>query len=268
MEAARLDRGPLVRGRSGDEVPGGRAPHHCVHGGACADAAREGPRFRHAEGPARARDGEVRARDGDLVLAEPVHAESRRRLGRAGGSRREVPRAVLLSGLDRRGDLHLLLLPQAPAGAAVSPGRARAGARRSDRQRRRPDPARVRDRLHRLALVRSELDEAVVALAHVQPGRQRHHRGAGDAVPRDALGEESVMLPVLFTLTIPPSLGIVVWLAVSALSGAWQVRSARAAGESTLLKTFVTWTAGTAAVLFVAVRALGGQNILHPERPL
>ena len=76
------------------------------------------------------------------------------------------------------------------------------------------------------------------------------------------------MLPVLFTLTIPPALGIVVWLAVSALSGAWQVRSAHVAGEKNLLKTFVTWTAGTAAVLFVAVRALGGQNILHLERPL
>ena len=39
------------------------------------------------------------------------------------------------------------------------------------------------------------------------------------------------MLPVLFTLAIPPSLGIVVWLAVSAASGAWQVRSVKAAGE-------------------------------------
>ncbi|MGZ6123394.1 MAG: prolipoprotein diacylglyceryl transferase [Myxococcales bacterium] len=76
------------------------------------------------------------------------------------------------------------------------------------------------------------------------------------------------MLPVLFTLTIPPSLGLVVWLAVSALSGAWQVRSARAAGEKNLLKTFLTWTAGTAVVLFAAVRALGGQNILHLTRPL
>src|SRR5256886_16934828 len=76
------------------------------------------------------------------------------------------------------------------------------------------------------------------------------------------------MLPVLFTVTIPPSLGLVVWLAVSAASGAWQVRSARAAGEKNLWKTFATWTAGTAVVLFVAVNALGGQNILHLERPL
>jgi len=76
------------------------------------------------------------------------------------------------------------------------------------------------------------------------------------------------MLPVLFTLTVPPSLGIVVWLAVSIASGAWQVRSAKAAGEKNLLKTFATWTAGTAAVLYVAVRVLGGQNIFHLERPL
>jgi phosphatidylglycerol:prolipoprotein diacylglycerol transferase len=76
------------------------------------------------------------------------------------------------------------------------------------------------------------------------------------------------MLPVLFALTIPTSLGLVVWLAVSAASGAWQVRSAHAAGEKDLLKTFAIWTVGTAVVLFVAVRAIGGQNILHLERPL
>jgi len=76
------------------------------------------------------------------------------------------------------------------------------------------------------------------------------------------------MLPVLFTLTIPASLGIVAWVLASIASGAWQVRSARAAGEKDLPKTFVVWTAGTAAVLFAAVRALGGQNILHLERPL
>ncbi len=76
------------------------------------------------------------------------------------------------------------------------------------------------------------------------------------------------MLPVLFTLTIPPSLGVVVWLAVSVASGAWQVRSAHKAGEKNLLKTFATWTVGTAVVLFAAVKAIGGQNILHLERPL
>jgi phosphatidylglycerol:prolipoprotein diacylglycerol transferase len=76
------------------------------------------------------------------------------------------------------------------------------------------------------------------------------------------------MLPVLFTVTIPPSLGIVVWLAVSVASGAWQVRSGRLAGEKNLLKTFGTWTAGTAVVLFAAVKALAGQNILQLERPL
>jgi len=76
------------------------------------------------------------------------------------------------------------------------------------------------------------------------------------------------MLPVLFTVTIPPSLGIVVWVLVSVASGAWQVRSARLAGEKNLLKTFATWTVGSAVVLFAAVKALAGQNILQLERPL
>src|SRR4051812_49531767 len=75
------------------------------------------------------------------------------------------------------------------------------------------------------------------------------------------------MLPVLFTVTIPTSLGIAVWLAVSAASGAWQVRSAHAAGEKDLLKTFAIWTVGTAAVLFVAVRAIGGAENLDPGSP-
>lgn len=78
------------------------------------------------------------------------------------------------------------------------------------------------------------------------------------------------MLPVLFTLTIPPSLGIAAWLLVSILSGAWQYRTARAAGEASkaALKAFASWTVGTAAVLFGAVKLLGQQNILHLERPL
>jgi len=78
------------------------------------------------------------------------------------------------------------------------------------------------------------------------------------------------MLPILFTLTIPPSLGIVAWLLVSALSGAWQWRTARKGGADSraALKAFGNWTVGTAIVLFIAVRMLGGQNILHLERPL
>src|SRR2546422_2255010 len=75
------------------------------------------------------------------------------------------------------------------------------------------------------------------------------------------------MLPVLFTLTIPPSLGLVVWLAVSAASGAWQLRSAKAAGEKNLLKTFATWTAGTAVVLFAAGEGPRGADNPPPGPP-
>ena len=78
------------------------------------------------------------------------------------------------------------------------------------------------------------------------------------------------MLPILFTLAIPPSLGIVAWLVASLVSGLWQWRSVRAAGlpVAEQRKTLVAWTLGTAAVLFGAVKLLGGQNILHLERPL
>ena len=78
------------------------------------------------------------------------------------------------------------------------------------------------------------------------------------------------MLPVLLTITIPPSLGIAAWLVASILSGAWQWRSVRKAGLSSqeALKTFGTWTVGTAVVLYAAVKILGGQNILALERPL
>lgn len=78
------------------------------------------------------------------------------------------------------------------------------------------------------------------------------------------------MLPILFTLTIPPSLGIVAWLLVSLASGLWQWRSVREAGlpPAEQRKTLLIWTAGTAVLLFGAVRLLAGQNILHLERPL
>ncbi len=78
------------------------------------------------------------------------------------------------------------------------------------------------------------------------------------------------MLPVLFTLTIQPSWGLWVWMAVSIAVGAWQWRGARKAGENPrqALKAFVYWTAGSAAVLFAAVRALGGQNIVNLSQPL
>jgi phosphatidylglycerol---prolipoprotein diacylglyceryl transferase len=78
------------------------------------------------------------------------------------------------------------------------------------------------------------------------------------------------MLPVFFTLTIPKAFGILAWLVASLLSGLWQYRSARLAGDSkqAAWKSCATWTAGTAAVLFGAVKLLGGQNILSLQRPL
>ena len=78
------------------------------------------------------------------------------------------------------------------------------------------------------------------------------------------------MLPVLFTITLPPAWGLWAWIVGSLAVGGWQWRSARAAGEKpdAALKTFGAWAAGSAAVFFLAVRALGGQNILHLERPL
>ena len=78
------------------------------------------------------------------------------------------------------------------------------------------------------------------------------------------------MLPVLITITIPTALGIPAWLLVSLISGGWQWRSARAAGipSKDAFKTLATWTAGSAAVLWVAVKLLGGQNILSLDRPL
>jgi len=78
------------------------------------------------------------------------------------------------------------------------------------------------------------------------------------------------MLPVLFTLVIPPSLGIAAFILVSLASGAWQWRSARLSGEApkAALKTFLNWTVGTAVALFAAVKILGGQNILALQQPL
>jgi phosphatidylglycerol:prolipoprotein diacylglycerol transferase len=78
------------------------------------------------------------------------------------------------------------------------------------------------------------------------------------------------MLPVLVTLTVPASLGVVAWVIASLVSGAWQYRSARIAGDAPkqALKSFANWTVGTAVVLFAAVKLLGEQNILHLARPL
>src|SRR5438105_9701945 len=280
MEGAHADRELLGRRRPGDEVPGGGASHGGVPRRARAHVSGKARGVRLPREPARARTRQSDPGAGRPVLAAPLHAKPRSRLGRTVRCGRRVPRPLLLSDQHRRRDLHLLLLPQAPDGPALLADRPGARAGRRGGKRHRSAPPRLRDRFHRLALVRPGLAAARPPLAHLQRGGQRNHRGPRDALPGDALreearqssrragGEESLMLPVLFTLTIPPSLGLVVWLAVSAASGAWQVRSARAAGEKNLWKTFATWTAGTAVVLFAAVNALGGQNILHLQRPL
>src|SRR5437763_8725203 len=280
MEAARAAGGDLGRRGPGDEVPGGGAPDGRVRRRARAHLSRQGPGLRRAEGIAGARARQSGPGRHHLLLAAPLYAKPWSGLGRTLRCGRAIPRALLLPGEHRRRGLHLLLLPQAPHRAALSADRPGAGPGRRDRQRHRPHFARLRDRFHRLALVRPALAAPFAPLADIQRGGQRNHCRSRDALPGDVVreearqssrragAEESLMLPVLFTLTIPPSLGLVVWLLVSAASGAWQVRSARAAGEKNLWKTFATWTAGTAVVLFVAVNALGGQNILHLERPL
>ena len=78
------------------------------------------------------------------------------------------------------------------------------------------------------------------------------------------------MLPILFTLDIPPAWGIPVWLFVSALSGAWQWLTVRKAGESqqAAWKAFGSWTAGTAVLVYAAVFKIAGQNLLALDRPV
>jgi phosphatidylglycerol:prolipoprotein diacylglycerol transferase len=81
------------------------------------------------------------------------------------------------------------------------------------------------------------------------------------------------MLPVLFSVVLSPFWAPVAALAVSLLSGAWQGRAARAAGEpwKKALQAGAVWAGGTAVVLFLAVRMLGdpGNNdLLHLKRPL
>jgi phosphatidylglycerol:prolipoprotein diacylglycerol transferase len=78
------------------------------------------------------------------------------------------------------------------------------------------------------------------------------------------------MLPVLVSITLQPAWGIWAWLLASLAVGAWQWRGARVAGAKPreALKTLASWTVGAAIVFFAAVRALGGQNILHLTAPL
>ena len=74
------------------------------------------------------------------------------------------------------------------------------------------------------------------------------------------------MLPVLFTITLPPALAPFMLVVLSLLIGAWQARGAKQAGLSNneAIKSGVIWLVGSFAAFFVLVRALGdpGNNNL------
>src|SRR5437588_277707 len=81
------------------------------------------------------------------------------------------------------------------------------------------------------------------------------------------------MLPVLFSVVLSPFWAPLAAAALSLLSGAWQVRGSRVAGDpwKKALQAGALWAGGTAVVLFLAVRMLGdpGNNdLLHLKRPL
>src|SRR5438270_6350328 len=81
------------------------------------------------------------------------------------------------------------------------------------------------------------------------------------------------MLPVLFSVVLSPFWAPLAAAALSLLSGAWQVRGSRVAGDpwKKALQAGALWAGGTAVVLFLAVRMLGdpGNNdLLHLQRPL
>src|SRR5919199_2411146 len=81
------------------------------------------------------------------------------------------------------------------------------------------------------------------------------------------------MLPVLYTIVLSPTWAPVVMAVLALLSGAWQVRGARVAGEpwKKALQTGAVWAGGTAAILYLGVRMLGdpGNNdLLHLRGPL
>ena len=81
------------------------------------------------------------------------------------------------------------------------------------------------------------------------------------------------MLPVLFSVVLSPFWAPLAAAALSLLSGAWQVRGSRVAGDpwKRALQAGTLWAGGTAVVLFLAVRMLGdpGNNdLLHLKRPL
>jgi len=76
------------------------------------------------------------------------------------------------------------------------------------------------------------------------------------------------MLPVLFSITLGVSWAPFALAAAALAVGAWQARAARQAGEKKPLPVFVTWSVGSFAVFYLAVRALDGQNLFSLVRPI
>jgi phosphatidylglycerol---prolipoprotein diacylglyceryl transferase len=81
------------------------------------------------------------------------------------------------------------------------------------------------------------------------------------------------MLPVLFSIVLQPAWAPFAAALVALLLGAWQARGVRVAGEpwKNALQTGALWAAGSAAVLYFAVRKLGdagNDDLLHLTRPL
>ena len=81
------------------------------------------------------------------------------------------------------------------------------------------------------------------------------------------------MLPVLANLVLQPSWAVPVLVLLSLVSGAWQVRSARVAGDGwkKALQAGALWAVGTAAVVYFFVRKLaepGNNDLFHLKRPL
>ncbi len=74
------------------------------------------------------------------------------------------------------------------------------------------------------------------------------------------------MLPVLFTITLPPALAPFMLVLLSLLIGAWQARGAKQSGapNGEAIKSGVIWLLGSFAAFFLLVRALGdpGNNNL------
>ena len=74
------------------------------------------------------------------------------------------------------------------------------------------------------------------------------------------------MLPVLFTLTLPPTLAPFMLIVLSLLIGAWQARAAKQAGESNsaAIKSGLTWLVGSFIAFIALVKGLGdpGNNNL------